>query len=157
MVRHNEKKSRAWQQNFAPKKWAFQSVKKVAVLNEVFIQSPALACRNHFWRSIVKPRPFVFFPSSDLYSKSMSFFSSANSQYFFMKILGIGSWVSWINSCKGHWCGSTYMVVRLSDVRGNFFVFLSLFWAYVEQHDNHIGCEIFFFLLSFPQNKRKIY
>ena len=73
MVRHNEKKSRAWQQNFAPKKWAFQSVKKVAVLNEVFIQSPALACRNHFWRSIVKPRPFGFFQSSDrpLYSKSM--------------------------------------------------------------------------------------
>ena len=116
---------------------------------------PCMGGKNHFWRSIVKPRPFVFFPSSDLYSKSMSFFSSANSQYFFMKILGIGSWVSWINSCKGHWCGSTYMVVRLSDVRGNFFVFLSLFWAYVEQHDNHM--RNIFFLLSFPQNERKIY
>ena len=45
------------------------------------------------------------------------FFNSANSQYFFTKILQIGPWVSRINWCKGHWCGSTYMVVRLSDIR----------------------------------------
>ena len=28
----------------------------------------------------------------------------------------MAAWVSRINWCKGHWCGSTYMVVRLSDV-----------------------------------------
>ena len=31
--------------------------------------------------------------------------------FFFMKILWIGPWASRINWCKGHWCGSTYMVV----------------------------------------------
>ncbi len=45
-----------------------------------------------------------------------SFSSSANSQYFFMKISWIGPWVSRIDWCEGHWCGSTYMVVRLSDI-----------------------------------------
>ena len=39
-----------------------------------------------------------------------------NSQYFFVKILWIGPWVSRIDWCKGHWCGSTYMVVRLSSI-----------------------------------------
>jgi hypothetical protein len=48
--------------------------------------------------------------------KKRSFSSSANSQYFFVKILWIGPWVSRIDWCKGHWCGSTYMVVRLSDI-----------------------------------------
>ena len=46
----------------------------------------------------------------------MSYSSSANPQYFFAKISGIGPWVSRTNWCKGHWCGSTYMVVRLSDL-----------------------------------------
>ena len=46
----------------------------------------------------------------------MSFSSSANSQYFFAKISGIGPWVIWINWCKGHWCGSTYMAMRLSYI-----------------------------------------
>ena len=32
------------------------------------------------------------------------------------KISGIGPWVSRINLWEGHWCGSTYMVVRLSDI-----------------------------------------
>ena len=33
----------------------------------------------------------------------------ANSQYFFVKISGIGPWMCKIDRCKGHWCGSTYM------------------------------------------------
>ena len=41
--------------------------------------------------------------------------SSANSQYFFMKMSLIGSWVCRIDWCKGHWCGLPYMVVRLSN------------------------------------------
>ena len=44
-------------------------------------------------------------------------FKIANSQNFLLKILWIGPWVSRIDWCKGHWCSSTYMVVRLSDIR----------------------------------------
>ena len=45
-------------------------------------------------------------------SKKSSFFKIANSQKIFAKILQIGPWVSRID-----WCNSTYMVVRLSDIR----------------------------------------
>ena len=45
------------------------------------------------------------------------FFKTANSQIFFVKISWIGPWVSRIDWCKGHWWGSTYMAVRLSDIR----------------------------------------
>ena len=48
--------------------------------------------------------------------KKMTFFKIANSQYFFLKILWIRRWVSRIDCCKGHRCGSTYMAVRLSDI-----------------------------------------
>ena len=48
--------------------------------------------------------------------KKNSFSSSTNSQYFFMKFLWFGPWVSIIDWCKGHWCSSTYMAVRLSDI-----------------------------------------
>ena len=67
--------------------------------------------------------------------KKTSFSSSASSQYFFMKISWIGPWVSRIDWCEGHWYGSTYMAVRLSDICsktgkkcifGVFRVFLSL-------------------------------
>ena len=49
--------------------------------------------------------------------KKRSFFKIANSQYFLVKISRIGPWVSRIEWCEGHWNGSTYMVVRLSDIR----------------------------------------
>ena len=49
--------------------------------------------------------------------KKTEVFNSPNSQYFFRKISWIGPWVNRINWCEGHWCSSTYMVVRLSDVR----------------------------------------
>ena len=35
---------------------------------------------------------------------------------FFSKLSWIGPWVSRIDWCKGHWCGSTYIVVRLTDI-----------------------------------------
>ena len=35
---------------------------------------------------------------------------------FFMRISGISPWVCRINWCKGHQCGSTYMVAWLSDI-----------------------------------------
>ena len=47
--------------------------------------------------------------------KKSLFSSSANSQYFFVKISWIGPLVSRIDWCKGHWRGLTYMV-RLSDI-----------------------------------------
>jgi hypothetical protein len=33
-----------------------------------------------------------------------------------VKILWIGPWVSRIDWCVEHWCGSTYMVARLSGI-----------------------------------------
>ena len=44
------------------------------------------------------------------------FFKIANSQKFFAKISQIRPWVSRIAWCEGHWCGSTYVTVRLSDI-----------------------------------------
>ena len=49
-------------------------------------------------------------------SKKNSFSSSANSQYFYTKISWIGPWVGRTDWCEGHWYGSTYMAVRLSDI-----------------------------------------
>ena len=76
--------------------------------------------------------------------KKTEIFNSPNSQYFFMKISWIGPWVSRIDWCEGHWCGSTYMVVRVSDISSNtgkkcIFCVLGHFWAYVGQPHNHRG------------------
>ena len=56
---------------------------------------------------------------------------------------GLGPWISKIDWCEGHWCGSTCMVERLSDVSSKtgkkgmcFCVFRSCFWAYVGQPHN---------------------
>ena len=48
--------------------------------------------------------------------KKTSFCQTVNSQYFFAKLSGMGPWVSRIDWCEGHWFGSTYVVVRLSDI-----------------------------------------
>ena len=48
--------------------------------------------------------------------KTSAFFKIANSQNFFVKISWISPWVSRIDWCGGHWWGSTYMVVRLSNI-----------------------------------------
>ena len=45
------------------------------------------------------------------------FSKTTNSWNCFAKISQIGPLVSKIDWCKGHWCSSTYMVVRLSDIR----------------------------------------
>ena len=60
-----------------------------------------------FWRKKFKMADFSKWP----------FFKIANSWNFFAKISQIGPWVSRIEWCEGHWCSSTYMVVRLSDIR----------------------------------------
>ena len=48
--------------------------------------------------------------------KKNMFCQTVNSQYFFTKLSGMGPWVSRIDWCEGHWYGSTYMAVRLSDI-----------------------------------------
>ena len=48
--------------------------------------------------------------------KKTEFFKIANSQKNFVKISQIGPWVSRIDWCEGHWCGSTYMAERLSNI-----------------------------------------
>ena len=59
-----------------------------------------------FWKKKSKMAVFQKWP----------FFKIANSQNFFVKISQIRPWVSRIAWCEGHWPGSTYMVVRLSDI-----------------------------------------
>ena len=44
------------------------------------------------------------------------FFKIANSQYFFVKIVWTGPWISRIDWCERHWFSSTNMAVRLSDI-----------------------------------------
>ena len=48
--------------------------------------------------------------------KKLSFSTTAKSWAIVTKILQIGPWVRRIDWCEGHWCGSTYMAVRLSDI-----------------------------------------
>ena len=61
-----------------------------------------------------------------------------------MKFSWIGPWDSRINWCEGHWNGSTYMVVRLSNISSKtdkkcVFCVFRLFWAYVGQPHGHIS------------------
>ena len=50
-------------------------------------------------------------------SKKSAFFKIANSQKKIVKASWIGPWVSRIDWCKGHWCSSTYIIMRMSDMR----------------------------------------
>ena len=65
---------------------------------------------------------------------------------FLWKYLGLvlAPWMCKIDWCKGHWCGSMYMAMRLSDISSKtakkvFFVLLGHFWAYVGEPHGHIG------------------
>ena len=49
-------------------------------------------------------------------SKKLSFSATPKSWAIVAKISQIGPWVSRIDWCEGHWCGSTYIAVRLSDI-----------------------------------------
>ena len=50
-------------------------------------------------------------------SKKLSFSTTPKSWAITAKISWIGPWVGRIDWCKDHWWGSTYMAVRLSDIR----------------------------------------
>ena len=68
-------------------------------------------------------------------SKKLSFSKSPILKNFFVKISWIGPWVSRIDWCEGHWCGSTYMAMRLSNISSKtgskciFWLFLSFCWT----------------------------
>ena len=66
-----------------------------------------------FWRN---QKYFFWKKNQNSRLKKNSFSSSANSQYFFMKISWIGPWVSRIDWCEGYWFVSTFVAVRLSDI-----------------------------------------
>ena len=80
--------------------------------------NPSLLSKK-LWLILMGMKQFFFFFEKK-YSKWPTQknldFQTTNSQYFFVKISGIGPLVSRINWCEGHWCGSTYMVIRLSNV-----------------------------------------
>ena len=69
-----------------------------------------LICDKFSWGSSKK---IIFFWKKN---PKWPFFKIVNSRNLFVKISWIGPWVSRIDWCEGHWCGSTYMVVRLSDI-----------------------------------------
>ena len=72
-------------------------------------------------------------------------FQNRQFSIFFVKISWIGlGLVELIDWCQGHWCGLTFMAVRLSDIssitgKKCIFCVLGRFWAYVGQPHSHIG------------------
>ena len=76
---------------------------------------------NKLWLIFMgKKQKKIFFLKKKIQNgrlKKSAFFKIANSQNFFVKISWIGPWVSRIDWCEGHWFISTYMAVRLSDIR----------------------------------------
>ena len=67
-----------------------------------------------------------------LWNQKCNFFKSTDSQYFFTKFPEINFQVTIrINWCKEHGCGSTYMVVRLSDKR-SFHLLVQMFFDHVQ-------------------------
>ena len=70
--------------------------------------------------------------------KKTEFFKIDNSQNDFLKI-------SWIGPCQGHWCSSTYMVKRLSNVSSRkccfcvFKLFLPLRWTASKPWTNQLN------------------
>ena len=76
---------------------------------------------NKLWCVFVRSKQiFFFFFEKKIQNgrlKKSAFFKIANSQNFFVKISWIGPWVRRIDWCEGHWFISTYMAVRLSDIR----------------------------------------
>jgi hypothetical protein len=75
--------------------------------------------------------------------KKTEIFKTTNSRKKNAKNSRIGPWISSFDWCEGHWCGSTYMVMKLSDMSSKtgkkcIFCFLGCFWAYVGQPHDHI-------------------
>ena len=76
-------------------------------------------------------------------SKKLSFSTTPKSWAITAKISWIGPWVSRIDWCEGHWFGTTYMAVRLSDMsskqpKNTKNAYFACFWAYIGQPHGHI-------------------
>ena len=74
---------------------------------------------NKLWLIFMGMKQIFFFwkkPFQNGLPKKTEIFKTAKSRKFFAKISWIGPWISSIDLFKRQWCGSTYMVVRLSDV-----------------------------------------
>ena len=74
---------------------------------------------NKLWLIFMgkKQNFFFFFLKKKIQNgrlKKSAFFKIANSQNFFVKISWISPWVSRIDWCEGHWCGST--LIHISKV-----------------------------------------
>ena len=80
-------------------------------------------CRNKWYLiwtgclfSLRWSKIFIFFEKKNKNWQIKKHFPAPPILNIFMKISWIGPWVSRIDWCEGHWCGSTYMVMRLSDI-----------------------------------------
>ena len=77
-------------------------------------------------------------------SKKLRFSKSRILNIFSRNFLQIGPWISKIDWCKGHWRGSTYVDVRLSDISSKTAkkhknAFLACFRVYIGQSHSHVG------------------
>ena len=89
------------------------------------------------------------------------FVSSRLLNIFFVKFLWLGPWISRVDWCQGHWSGSTFMAVRLSDIireKSIFCVFrpfLSICWTaslpYRLGHTNFLPINKFYQSMKFSQ------
>ena len=73
-------------------------------------------------------------------SKKLSFSTTTKSWAIAAKISWIGPWVSRIDWCEGHWCGSTYKYGHEAvqkQPKNTKNAFLACFRAYVGQPHNH--------------------
>ena len=99
--------------------------------NQNFV--PSLISKNH-WRIFMgmKQKKISKWPTQKIWV-----FQNRQFSIFFVKISGIGPWLSRIDWCEGYWCGSTCMVVRLAGIstklskntKKKFCLFLSLCWT----------------------------
>ena len=66
--------------------------------------------------SLIKNKTFFFEKPNNQKQKQNVIFQLCQFSIFFDQNFMDWSWVSRIDWCEGHWCDSTHMVVRLSDI-----------------------------------------
>ena len=126
--------------NFASSFFSFSPWKKLLTLHNVILQTARnlletkknitiephpfyyIICDWFYWRSIKKK--FLKKKIRNAHLSKCPFFKISNPQIFLSKISWIGTFVSRIDWCQRHWCSSTYMVMRLSDISSKTCIFL---------------------------------
>ena len=73
---------------------------------------------NKLWLVFMGMKQFFFLEEkiSKWATQKQVIFQNRQFSIFFVKISWSSPWVSRIHWCEGHWYGSTYMAVRLSDI-----------------------------------------